>query len=115
MKFFPYENYNLISPLKPEEAIKKLAVVVVTSGPATLLSASKADKYYQGKLAGSGFKVSRIIGYRNSFRPLIKGEIQDAAGSEIHIKMRMHKAVLIFCCIWIGGVLLVLVASIMPG
>lgn len=76
MKFSPCENYNLISPLKPEEAIKKLAIVVVTSGPATLLSASKADKYYQGKLAGSGFKISRIIGYRNSFRARSKGRFR---------------------------------------
>lgn len=111
MKFFPYEKYKLISPLNPEEALKKIAAAV-TTGPTSLLASSRQDKYYQGKISGYGFEITRVIGYRNSFRPLIKGEISSYLGSEIKIVMRMNKAVIIFCCVWMGSVLIAAIATL---
>jgi hypothetical protein len=111
MKFFPYEKYKLISPLKQEDALKKLAAAV-TIGPTSLFASSRQDKYYQGKISGYSFEITRIIGYRNSFRPVIIGEISSYLGSEINIVMRMNMAVIIFCCVWMGGVLIAAIATL---
>lgn len=113
MKFFPYEKYKLISTLKPEEVLKKLEAVVVTAGPASLLASSGTGKYYRGKITDSRFEIYRIIGYSNSFRPVIKGEVSSYLGSEINIVMRMNMAVIIFCCVWLGGVLLASAITLM--
>lgn len=104
MKFLPLEKYTLVSPLKPEEIFRKLEAVVETSGGGALMSYARSNKPYKGKISGSSFEISRIIGYRNSFKPVIIGEISGYSGTDIKIYMRMHKAVIIFCCVWTGTV-----------
>src|SRR5690606_4803834 len=45
-------------------------------------------KPYEGSINGMSFKISRIIGYRNSFLPIINGVIEkDNRGVKVHVKM----------------------------
>lgn len=63
------------------------------------------DKYFEGEVSDIGFKLSRIISYRNSFLPIIKGSFEESAsGLKINISMSMHPFVNAFMLIWFGGV-----------
>lgn len=74
---------------------------------------SSAHKPYEGTIKGNCFAVSRIIDYRNSFKPLIHGEIQaEIDGCSLHITMSPHPSVLIFMMVWFSGVLFGLVGFI---
>jgi len=58
-----------------------------------------------GRVAGNEFKCQRNIGYRNSFLPRITGRVESCpGGSEIDVKMSLHRATAVFMLIWLGGV-----------
>ncbi|PSK94378.1 hypothetical protein [Taibaiella chishuiensis] len=105
MKFSPYENFVLRSRLSPEAAADKLEKAVVTfgSGRSSAFS-SDPNRPFRGTVSGTDFKITRIIGYRNSFAPVITGTLSGYPGTELDIRMRMHTGVLIFCCIWMGAI-----------
>lgn len=70
------------------------------------------SKPYIGKVSNSTFEIKRAINYRNSFLPLIKGEIEnDINGSKINVKMNLVEIVKVFMIIWLGGVLIGCVAT----
>ncbi|MEO6174417.1 MAG: hypothetical protein ABIP27_04615 [Flavobacterium circumlabens] len=65
-------------------------------------------KPYIGKIHPTQFEIKRAINYRNSFLPIIKGEIRDdISGSKIDVKMGLPDFVKVFMCIWLGIVFLV--------
>lgn len=67
---------------------------------------SANDNRFEGSVSGNGFHVRRIIGYRNSFLPVVDGTIQaGASGTRIHVQMRMFIFVYAFCAIWAAGAL----------
>ena len=67
---------------------------------------SEGDRYFAGKVFENSFKIFRCIHYRNSFLPVIMGNIEaNEYGSTIKIKMRMAIPVIIFLGIWFTGVL----------
>ncbi len=58
-------------------------------------------KLYEGKISGQTFEVSRIINYRNSFLPVITGNItQENNSTLIKVNMKLHKFVSAFLLIW---------------
>ncbi len=70
-------------------------------------------KPYQGEVSPNRFKISRVIYYRNSFLPIIKGELKaDLGGTRLDIKMSLHPFVIVFMAIWFGGVGLGAMATI---
>jgi hypothetical protein len=95
MRFLPYENLTYHSPLSEAETIQNLSTLI-RSGQ------------YSGTVNRQSFTIQRVIRYRNSFLPQIKGTVQsDFGGTVITIKMRLNLLVLIFLGIWIGGVIFV--------
>jgi len=73
----------------------------------------KGHKTFEGEIIGNTFKATRIINYRNSLVPTIKGKIEsDYAGTKINIKMSLHLVVYIFLSFWFGIVMLAAAASV---
>ncbi len=115
MKYLPAEDISFQSKLKEAALIQRLEdsiepVKAFRFGPFN----GGETKPYQGKIVGNSFNISRIIGYRNSFLPQISGNIENTfSGSLIRVKMRLHVAVIVFSCIWVGvvGVVSILVLS----
>ncbi len=100
--FLPFERLTIKTYLSPEKIQQKLAEVVeprrmrfgFLSGP---------HKPYQGELDGKRFNITRIIHYRNSFLPVIKGEIRpEIEGCSIDITMYPHPVVIAFMIFWLG-------------
>jgi len=99
MKLIPYERLKIKTSLRAEEALQRLSEKVE---PKRFFRMWRPDeKPYQGEITGSTFKVTRIIRYRNSFLPIIKGEVQPEMGrSSVAITMQPHILVLIFMALW---------------
>jgi len=63
------------------------------------------SKPYIGKVYQNRFEIKKAINYRNSFLPVIKGEIvDDINGSKINVKMGLIDFVKAFMILWLGGV-----------
>src|SRR5271168_3404103 len=56
--------------------------------------------YFEGRVAGSRFKINRIIHYQNSFMPVIEGNFRrDGLGTLVTLNMRLVWPVV---PVWIG-------------
>lgn len=111
----------LISPLAPAAAVGKLrAVVAKPLGWQQRLQPGqwKRNGGFMGRVQDSGdFDIRRDINYRNSFLPLVFGQIRQddySGGSRITVHMRMHRAVAIFMFFWLGMVGLSALGFLLP-
>jgi hypothetical protein len=105
-KILPFETLVYHSALSNEELINHLQNEIEAE-KSFGLGAQKFtySKPYIGKVYRSGFEIKRALNYRNSFLPLIKGEIKnDISGSKISVKMKLHDFVKAFMILWLGGV-----------
>lgn len=106
MKFLPTENITYKTRLKEDEIIRRLSDCIEPEKTFRFgIFSSGSTKSYEGQIHGLTFSIKRIIGYRNSFLPRINGVIErDFDGLTIKVKMRLHIFVIVFLCIWCGGV-----------
>lgn len=111
MKWLPFHRFEIVSPLDRQAAVDAMKAHVEPEnwfrfgGP-------RDNARFEGTIDGDGFHVRRIIGYRNSFLPVIDGKIHaGASGSRIEVQMRMFLFVYAFCAVWIVGVLTAVVAG----
>jgi hypothetical protein len=103
MRFLPFEKITYSTKLKEEEILKRLKDLVdpAKSGFSFFNFYYPNSKPYAGKINGNQFKIKRRIFYRNSFLPVITGNIeQDILGTTVHIKMRLTIYTTIFLCFW---------------
>ncbi|OOQ57982.1 hypothetical protein [Mucilaginibacter pedocola] len=107
MKFFPYERFNIITPLSPEEVHQRLLEEIK---PPTELSfkelfKGKSHHYFRGVAWPTAFEVEPQISGRNSFVPKITGKTEFYLnGSSIYVTMALKTPVLVFMCAWLGMV-----------
>jgi len=109
-KYLPYENYILTSSLNKEEITNRLQENVSLKYYSTFQKKQNtiSEKPYEGTIDENKFLINRVIDYRNSFLPVISGEITSKlSGSEIHIKMQLNTFTKIFISIWLGIISLV--------
>lgn len=111
-KILPFEELLYHSKLTKEELFLHLQNEIEAE-KSFGLGAHKYSysKPYIGKVFNNQFEIKRAINYRNSFLPIIKGEIQDAVnGSKIKIKLKLVDIVKVFMIIWLSGVFLACIA-----
>ena len=117
----PFEKYTLISSLSIDEIVKRLEKNIdLDNSPRFFGINSSSGKPYKGKYSANTFSITRVINYRNSFLPLIKGEISTYINeTRINIIIRPVLSVLIFVSIWLGivGIVAVffLLAALLPS
>ena len=101
MKLIPYETLTINTSLNPSEALHKLQTVIESKR--IFRWWFSAHKPYEGAINGDHFTVSRILGYRNSFKPIIHGKIQqEINGCSIYVTLRLDRLVAVFMAIWFG-------------
>lgn len=106
MFYYPFIKVKYRSKLPKAQAIQRLAENLLPP-PAFELRTTwkKWEKPYSGKLEWGHFEMNRNTNYRNSFLPIIKGSITEQMGRTIvSVQFKLHLAVLIFSCFWLGGV-----------
>lgn len=106
MNLLPFENIVYKSKLDSEEILKRISEIIEQKRGfriKTLLSEGNY-KPYEGIIIDNEFNLNRIIGYRNSFLPQIKGiVIRKLNRTTVKVKMRLHIIVIIFMTFWFGG------------
>jgi len=113
----PYEQYTFVTKLSTTEVAKRIAEN--TGLRPQMISFTRRDipnTLFTGFVSGDRFELSRVIQYKNSFLPLIKGKMTPFLGkTEISISMAPMRSVLIFMCIWLGGVTMVCLGMLFYG
>ena len=93
----PFENYVIKSKLSVEQINLRLNENIEPKSKSIFsIFTRNATKPYEGEFYGNRFKMSRIISYRNSFLPIISGDISTFKGlTYIKIKMETNRIVLV--------------------
>ncbi|MHB1125332.1 MAG: hypothetical protein ACYC2T_00010 [Bacillota bacterium] len=75
MSFFPYASFRIETNLGVDKIAEKLNEIIepvqIIREPAT------KHKPFQGHIKNNKFKISRIINWRSTFLPVIKGEFDE--------------------------------------
>jgi hypothetical protein len=100
ISLIPYTRLTIKTYLPAYEAKQKLAAHVE---PRKLRwGLSRNHKFFTGTLENGKFNLNRIIHYRNSFLPIITGQIHDDLDtSRIEITMRLSYLVIGFMALFI--------------
>ncbi len=116
-KYLPVENYVITTRLSAAEVYKRLSENIAAKRTFRLTGSNrKSTKPYEGVIHGNSFTISRVIDYRNSFLPIIQGNISTFLGqTEVRVKMRPMTFVLIFMSLWLGVVALVCIGILIAG
>jgi len=102
MKLWAHDRFEIETAMTPGEIVTKLNSKIE---PTKLLRFSSPHAPFQGKISQNGFKITRIIHYRNSFLPVISGKFLSCfSGTKVEINMGLHPIVIAFMCVWFGGV-----------
>lgn len=102
---FPYREFQFETRLSPEEVGARLAAAVE---PARwFFQFREPRRPFEGAVGSGEFRITRVIGYRNAFLPVVSGRVvATAGGSRVEGTMELHPAVEVFMTLWLGGVLL---------
>ena len=105
-KYLPLEDYTLTSKLSLDEIRTRISDNLESKKNFKFPFFNRnTSKPYEGILSGDTFTINRIINYRNSFLPVITGNISTyLGGTQIHLKMRLAYGVAIFMLVWLGAV-----------
>lgn len=102
--YLPFADYTFESPLKKTEVIKRLHE---QTAPMQLFQNKKDKRLFNGTVNTDTFDLTRVINYRNSFNPVMKGTVNDLVyGTEVKVKMRPTTFVIGFSIFWVGFVVL---------
>ena len=86
MILFPYLSFVIETDLSVKETME-LIIEYVSSTEKTLAGYHSKSKF-KGSFSGNSFKFQRIIKYRNSFLPVIRGQI-NSTGPTTEVSIRM--------------------------
>jgi WD domain, G-beta repeat len=99
VKLLPFETFTLTTPDPLAIVLEKLAPHIEPTK--TMRRFSRNHAPYQGTIDETGFKITRIIHYRNSFLPVIRGQFEPSAtGTIVRVNMRLHPFVTAFLVFW---------------
>lgn len=98
----PFETLNITTSLTFSEVLERLDEILEPPKIFRLTLFKRPAKPYEGTINGNNFKIARIVNGRNSFLPVIQGEIHpQTPGCFIKIGMSLHKFVIIFMIYWL--------------
>jgi hypothetical protein len=96
----PYRRYQADSTAVPSDVEEAVRASVE---PRRLLRFGASAHAFEGEVTAGAFDLRRIISYRNSFLPRIRGTIAPTPeGSRIAVTMSLHPAVFVFMTAWLG-------------
>ena len=95
--FFPGRSVAFESSLAPEEIAHRLQREI--TAPASPLF-DRRTQLFQGNFADGRFHMMRIVKGRNSFNPVIRGQVSPVAGgTRIEAQLQLHPLVIGFLAI----------------
>lgn len=115
MNLLLYENQIFKTKLNVAQVRERLAEIVEPRDSFPPYSVFRDDnpvrKPFEGEIDDQGFGIRKVILYRNSFVPDIKGEFGETSdGTTIRVKINLSGFVAVFLTLWISGVLFAFVS-----
>ncbi len=105
----PFRKFELLTPMSPAHAARVLQEIVEPPRKWGWPSSTKRG-YFEGRIAGSRFKIHRVIRYQSAFLPIIEGNFRrDGLGTIVTLNMRLVWPVVPF---WIGIILFLAWSSV---
>ncbi len=105
----PFRKYEFTTPMSPSHAARILQENVEPPRKWGWPTSSKRG-YFEGKVAGSRFKIHRVGGYQNSFLPIIEGNFRrDGSATTVAVNMRLVWPVI---PVWIGIIIFLAWSSV---
>jgi len=100
MQLLPYATFT-IQTQEPLSAVIEKLDAQIEAPRAFRWDFSRNHAPYEGTISSSGFEIRRIIHYRNSFLPNIRGRFESSAeGRLIRVTMKLHPFVIAFLLFW---------------
>ena len=116
MKFWPCDSFEIETTMSPEDIVASLSAKVEPRKLVRLTGFSSHHAEFEGHISPDGFKITRILSYRNSFVPVITGRfLPRGSGTKIAIRMRVHLLATAFMCVWCGGLVWPVIAGLLTG
>jgi hypothetical protein len=106
VKWLPYHRFEIASPLSLQAAMDAMrAHVEPVKWFRWRWPSAHNDDRFEGEIGADSFHARRILGYRNSFAPEIRGTIS-ATGrhARVTIEMKPSALVLAFLAVWTTGI-----------
>ncbi|OCQ99879.1 hypothetical protein BCD64_01990 [Nostoc sp. MBR 210] len=99
MKILPYDSFTITVPEPLPIVVQRLSANIE---PPKAFRFSRQHTLYQGTISDDGFQISRIIHYRNSFLPMIRGRFEaQPRQTLVHIQISVHTFVMAFLGLWL--------------
>lgn len=85
----PFRKFEFSTPMSPAHAARVLEEIVEPPRKWGWPTSTKRG-FFEGRVAGSRFKIHRIIHYQNSFLPIVEGNFRrDGVGSLVTLNLRL--------------------------
>ena len=98
MKIFPYHTFTIFTPDTLPVVLQRMNEKVEAP---QVFRFSRVHAPYQGTISEDSFQISRIIHYRNSFLPVIRGRFETHQnGTAVQVQMSLHPIVIAFLGFW---------------
>lgn len=96
MKLIPYHQFEIMAALSRTDALAAIASRLEERKwfRVTAMGAAN-DERFDGSVTGNRFEFTRIMGYRNSFAPVVEGEVHDG-GRFSRVVVTMRPSVIVF-------------------
>jgi hypothetical protein len=105
----PFRKFEFSTPISTAHAARVLQEIVEPPRKWGWPTSTKRG-YFEGRVAGSRFKIHRIIHYQNSFMPIIDGNFRrDGLGTIVTLNMRLVWPIVPF---WFGIILFLAWSSV---
>lgn len=99
MQLLPYNSFTLHTHRPLADVAARLDAHI--EAPRLRWGFSRDHAPYAGTISYSGFEIRRVIHYRNSFLPQIRGRFEELPrGTNVHIAMGLHPFVTVFLLFW---------------
>lgn len=101
MKILPYDTSIILTSDSLPIVLQRLNAKVE---PPKVFRFSTRHAPYQGTISEEGFQINRIIHYRNSFLPIIRGRFEvQSHQTLVHVQMSINPFVKAFFAFWYLG------------
>jgi len=109
----PFWTFQIDSPLPGTAVENRIRQLLRTKRKQTFLDSlvgafepPQDEPPFDGSVTGRTFRLVRVIGYRNSFLPVIRGRISDSphGGTTVRVRMTLHLVTALFMAAWLGFV-----------
>ncbi len=101
ISWLPYREITVFTPLSAEEAVAILSSNVIERRFRWTYS---DVGQFEGVVSIDGFHINRVIGYRNSWLPFLRGSFKAVeGGTQVTVRMTVHPLVWVISTLYCGG------------